>query len=244
MKILLTGDKGYLGSEFAKKYAGDFEIVGYDFVDGLDVLDLSTLTEKAKGCSQIVHLAAIPKPVEGKDFQEYFDTNVRATLNVAKVASENKMNRLVYASSTTIYGIEQGIPFQTPITEDQQFVSQYLKADQLSCRDVDLSYHISKVMAEQVLAWYGLNKKVQTVALRFGPINKVFLGTSVSINNATQAIRLALEHTGELWYEAFSIVDEVPHISIAKARSILGYNPEKPAYTKDQMRSSLEDKAK
>lgn len=244
MKILLTGDKGFLGSEFVKRYANDFEIVGYDIADNLDVLDYTTLHQKAEECEQIVHLAAIPKPVEGKDFEEYFETNVRATLNVAKVALEHKMKRVVYASSTTIYGIERGIPFETPITEDQKFVSQYVTADRLSCRDVDLSYHMSKVMAEQVMAWYGLNKKMQTVTLRFGPINKVFLGTSVSINNATQAIKLAIEHVKEFWYEPFSIVDDVSHISTEKAKSILGYKPEIPNYTNEQLHSTLEDRAK
>lgn len=94
------------------------------------------------------------------------------------------------------------------------------------------------------MAWYGLNKKIQTVALRFGPINKVFLGTSVSIYNATQAIKLAIDYIGELWYEPFSIVDELPHIDIdiTKAKDILGYNPEKPNYSVEQIRSILEDR--
>ncbi len=33
MKIFVTGDKGYLGSEFIKKYGGDYEIVGFDHID-------------------------------------------------------------------------------------------------------------------------------------------------------------------------------------------------------------------
>ena len=85
-------------------------------------------------------------------------------------------------------------------------------------------------------------KKIQTITLRFGPINKVFLGTSVSINNATQAIKLALENKEEFWYEPFSIVDEIEHIDISKAKKILGYNPEKPIYSKEQMRSTLDAK--
>ena len=101
---------------------------------------------------------------------------------------------------------------------------------------------MSKVMAEQIMAWYGLNKKIQTTALRFGPINKVFLGTSVNMNNATQAIKRALDYKGELWYEPFSIVDEVAHIDISKAKKILGYIPEKSIYTKEQLHSSLEEK--
>jgi nucleoside-diphosphate-sugar epimerase len=233
MKILITGDKGYLGSEFVTRYGADYKIVGYDLKDGDDLLDIEKLRSKMVGCEQVVHLAAIPKPVEGKSFEEYFETNVEATLNVVKTAFEAGAKRVVYASSTTIYGIERGIPFATPITEDQKFVSQYLKAGDMSTRDVDLAYHMSKVMAEQVLAWYGLNKKIQTTALRFGPINKVFLNASVSIDNATQAIKLALEYPGELWYEAFSVVDDVPHIDTSKAKQILGYKPEKPSYSAD-----------
>ncbi|HBQ51137.1 TPA: hypothetical protein DD690_04105 [Candidatus Daviesbacteria bacterium] len=235
MKIFITGDKGYLGSEFVKRFGDDYEIIGFNKRDGEDITDYESLKTKMRSCKQVVHLAAIPKPVEGIPFEEYVATNVGGTLNVVKAAVENGVRRVIYASSTTIYGIERGIPFKTTIKEDQPFVSQYLSAEDLSCRDVDLSYHISKVMAEQILAWYGLNKKIQTVALRFGPINKVFLGTSVTINNATQAIKLVLDYLGECWYEAFSIVDELPHIDISKAKNILGYNPEKPNYSPEQI---------
>lgn len=242
MKVFVTGHKGLLGSAFVEKYKSDYEIVGYDLQDGDNLLDYETLVKKMAGVEQVVHLAAIPKPVVGKSFEEYFENNVKATLLVLKAAVENNVTRVVYASSTTIYGIEKGIPFKTPIKEDAQFVSQYLTADMLSCRDIDLSYHMSKVMAEQELAWYGLNKKLQTVALRFGPINKVFLGTSVSINNATQAIKCALDYQGELWYEPFSIVDELPHIDITKAKGMLRYTPEQPQYSPEQIHSTFDQR--
>jgi len=234
MKILVTGHQGYLGSEFCKKHTADFDIVGYDIKSGDDTLEYSRLLEKMKGCERVVHLAAIPKPTEGIPFEKYFDTNCHSTLNVMRAAVENKCIRVIYASSTTIYGIERGIPFKTPITENQPFVSQYLTVKQLRCRDVDLSYHMSKVIAEQILAWYGLNKKIQTIALRFGPINKIFLDTSVSIDNAVQAIKLAIENKREFWYEPFSIVDELPHIDITRARKLLGYHPEIPNYSDSQ----------
>ncbi len=244
MKILVTGHKGFLGGEFVKQCSKNYEIVGYDLKDGEELLDYKKLKNKMRGCEQVVHLAAIPAPVVGKTFEEYFDNNVRATFNIAKATIENKLKRIIYASSTTIYGIEKGIPFNVPIKENQQFVSQYLSADRLCCRDIDLSYHVSKVIAEQIIAWYGLNKKIQTAALRFGPINKVFLGTSVSINNAVQAIKLALDYQGMLWYEAFSIVDEISHIDISKAKKILGYKPKQPNYSKEQIHSTLEERTK
>lgn len=242
MKILVTGHRGYLGSRFVAKHNQDFEIVGYDSVDGDDLLDKNSLENKMNGCEMVVHLAAIPKPVPGKTFDDYFKTNVEGTKNIAEIAEKLKVKRIVYGSSTTIYGIEVGIPFSTPIKENQPFVSQYINADQLSSRDVDLSYHISKVMAEQIMAWYGLNKKVQTICLRFGPIGKVFLGTSVSDNNALQAIGLSLNSKKEFWYQAFSIVDRIKHIDITKAEKLLGYSPEDYDYPPEKIRSRLQDK--
>ena len=237
MKICVTGNKGTLGQAFCSRYGSEYDIVGYDIQNDQDVLDYDMLLEATRDCEQIVHLAAISKPLEDKSFEDYFHINVQATLNVAKAAVENKMQRIVYASSTSVYGIERGIPFATPIQEDQKFISQYLKADDLHCRECDLSYHMSKVMAEQIMAWYGLNKKIQTIALRFAPIGKVFLGTSVSFENATRAIDLALKSSNSFWYEAISITDALEHIDNTKARDLLGYVPKVVQYSSEQQHS-------
>lgn len=242
-RILITGHKGKLGSAFVEKYKNDFEIVGYDIADGDDLLDYEKLKQTMAGCSQVVHLAAIPRPVEGKGFEEYFQANDLTTLNVIRAATAHQLKRIIYASSTSIYGVEVGIPFKTPIKEDQPFVSQYIPANRLSCGGEYLAYHDSKVIAEQMLSWYGLMKKIQTVALRFGPIDVKYLGTSVSINNATQAIKLVLDSAKEFWYEPFTIVDELPHIDITKAKTILGYQPEKPDYSKYLIVSDLDARA-
>jgi len=111
VKIFVTGHKGYLGSGFLERYERLYDVIGYDLKDGDDLLDYENLQNKMVGCEQIIHLAAIPGPKEGKSFEEYFVTNVRATLNVAKAALSNGVKRVIYASSTTIYGIEKGIPF-------------------------------------------------------------------------------------------------------------------------------------
>ncbi|MDR3424905.1 MAG: NAD(P)-dependent oxidoreductase [Alphaproteobacteria bacterium] len=239
MKILITGHKGYLGQEFLARYGRDYDIVGFDLLDGFDIADADSLALAMRGCDQVVHLAAIPKPVEDKSLGDYLAVNVRGTENVLAAAVRAGVKRVVYASSTTVYGIEGGIPFQTPITESQPVLFQYAVADKLNCRECDLSYHFSKVMAEQMLAWYGLNRKIQTVSLRFGPIGKVFLGTSVSDANAAQAISLVLNSPDEFWYEPFSIVDDVSHIDITKAKRVLDYAPEPPQYTPEQIYSTL-----
>ena len=47
MKILVTGYKGYLVSEFVKKYGTDYQTVGYDYKDG-DVLTYVSTSTIAK----------------------------------------------------------------------------------------------------------------------------------------------------------------------------------------------------
>lgn len=243
MKIMVTGQEGLLGSELVKTYGSDYEIIGYDIKDGDDLMDFPKLLEKMKGCEQVVHLAAIPRPLKDKGFVEYFEANDLATLNVIRAAVASGCKRIIYASSTSYYGVEAGIPFQIPIKEDQPLVSQYITSDQLLCGDEYLAYHASKVIAEQLLAWYGLTKKIQTIALRFGPVNVKYMGTSVSIENAIQAIRLSLESKKEFWYEAFTIVDELKHMDISKAKNVLGYDPAEPDYSKYLMVSELNEKA-
>ncbi|TRZ42472.1 NAD-dependent epimerase/dehydratase family protein [Robertkochia solimangrovi] len=241
LKVMVTGHKGYIGSRFVSEMKAKYDIIGYDLVEGDDILDYEKLKNRMKGVDVVVHEAAIPKPTPGKSFDDYFKTNVQGTLNVIKAAEANGVKRMVYASSTTIYGVEGGIPFDYPIHEDQKFVSQYIKADELQMRDIDLSYHISKVMAEQVLAWYGLNKKIQVIALRYGPTDHVNLGAHVSIENVIQATDLAISNPHVFWYEAFSIVDgDVDFIDLSKAKNMLGYNPKPANYTKDQTISSFD----
>lgn len=245
LTVMVTGYKGYVGSRFVKAFGDKYNIIGYDIVDGDDILDYEKLKERMKGVDVVVHEAAIPAPVPGKDFDDYFRTNVEGTRNVARAALENGVKRIIYASSTTIYGIEGGIPFSYPVTEQQPFVSQYIKADDLHTRDIDLSYHMSKVMSEQIMAWYGLNRKIQTIALRYGPIDKVNVGTHVSIENVLLATDLAVESTKKFWYEAFSIVDgDVGFIDITKAKTMLGYKPKPAIYTKDQIISLFDDRLK
>jgi nucleoside-diphosphate-sugar epimerase len=236
MKILITGAKGIVGKEFIKRYGNKYDIVSYDLKDGQDINNYEQLLLASEGCERIVHLAAIPKPKMGFTFPDYFKVNDVGTKNICEIASRLKIPRIVYTSSTTYYGIERGIPYKQPVTEDQLIISQSIEADELACRDIDLFYHHSKVIAEQIIACYSLFKKFEAIVLRLAPVNKVFLNTSVSFDNACLAIDLAINAPGTFWYEPFSIVDPgLPHISHEKATKMLGYNPTKPTYTPDQI---------
>jgi|SRR3989344_1117124 len=231
MKILITGSSGFIGGELVKNLKDKHELVTFDSVDGQNLLDYDHLKEAMSGCDVVIHLAAIPAPVEGKNFSDYFKINCQGTFNVAQACLENHVKKLIFTSSTTYYGVERGIPFMKPIKENNLVVTQYVKVDDLECRDCDIAYSTSKVIAEQILANYGLTKKFQVVILRIGPtrpsgVHRPFLGTHLKIENAIQAIERAINVKNKLWYEAFTITDDLEDIDISKAKEILAYDPE------------------
>ncbi|NTU46087.1 NAD(P)-dependent oxidoreductase [Candidatus Roizmanbacteria bacterium] len=231
MKIFITGSNGFLGSAFINKVSAEHEIVTFDLENNQSILDYEQIKSSMKGCDSVVHLAAIKGPDETKSFEDYFQLNDNGTLNVARACLENNVKKLIYASSTGYYGVEIGIPYQTPIKETNLTVAQNVQVDALRCRDCDIAYSTSKVIAEQILANYGLRKKFQVIMLRFGPIGDKsgakwnLDGITLQIENAVQAIEKALNVQNELWYEAFTITDTVDNVDISKAEKLLDYNP-------------------
>jgi nucleoside-diphosphate-sugar epimerase len=231
MKIFITGSSGYIGKELIDKISLEHEIVSFDLENEQDLLNYKQLKKAMKGCDIVIHLAAIRGPDETKSFENYFNQNCQATLNVAKACVENKIKRLIYSSSTGYYGVENGIPYVKPLKESNPIITQHIKVNDLDCRDCDINYSTSKVIAEQILANFGLTKKIDIIILRLGPIGgqkgevwKVD-GITLKIENAIQAIELAIKLNQKLWYEAFTITEEVSNSDISKAKNILKYKP-------------------
>jgi nucleoside-diphosphate-sugar epimerase len=231
MKIFITGSSGYIGRELITHLDGKYEIVKYDLVHGQDILDFNKLKEAMRGCEIVIHMAAIRGPDESQSFSDYFKINCQGTLNVINAAVENGVKKIIYASSTGYYGLERGVSYIKPIKESNSVITQHLKADDLNCRDCDVAYSTSKVIAEQILANYGLRKKIGVIILRLGPIGGKkgeswgIDGIKLKINNALQAIEKSIAADKEIWYEAFTITDETNNVDLSKARDILGYNP-------------------
>jgi len=217
MKLFVTGTQGYLGKPLTEKLRKSYSIVEYDIVDGKNILNYEQLKEEMNGSEIVIHLAAIPKPDESKTFDDYFQINCIGTLNVVKAAIENKIRRLIYVSSTAYYACEREIPIKFPLKEDQQTAPMYLKADDFKCRDSDVAYSESKVIAENILAFYGLLKKIQVIILRFPRIGDKEgpYGTMVSMNNAIQGIEKSINLNKILWYEAFNIANKMDNVDIS-----------------------------
>jgi UDP-glucuronate 4-epimerase len=138
MKALVTGVAGFIGSHLAARLvARDDDVVGLDcfdetlypaelhrrnlatvesaitFVHG-DVLDAPLID---KLCEQhrfdvIVHLAALagvrPSLAQPKRYQR---VNVEGTLNILEACRAYDVERLVFASSSSVYGAHNSVPF-------------------------------------------------------------------------------------------------------------------------------------
>ncbi len=231
MKIFITGSSGFIGSELINRLSGKYEIVEYDLINGQDILDYSNLKEAMRKCNIVVHLAAIRGPDENKSFPDYFKVNCQGSLNVVKAAIENNIKRIIYSSSTGYYGLERGIPYINPIKESNSVITQHLKAEDLDCRDCDVAYSTSKVITEQILANYGLRKKIEVIILRLGPIGSKRReswgvdGITLKIDNTLQALEKAITTDKKIWYDAFTITDESEKVDLTKAKDVLNYNP-------------------
>lgn len=129
MKILITGDKGFVGNETRKliesktienfdyqnwsttailRHKKDFaehEVIGYDLMDGYDIRDRRQLEDvvSLRRPDRILHLAAIARFADADaNPQLAYETNVLGTKNVAEVAAKYHIP-LVYSSTGSVY---------------------------------------------------------------------------------------------------------------------------------------------
>jgi nucleoside-diphosphate-sugar epimerase len=118
MKILITGDRGFVGTETKKLLEGEgHEVIGYDILDGFDIRDIKQFEKVITETNpdRILHLAAIARFDESdKDPKLAFETNVIGTVNMAEIADRYHIP-IVYASTGSVY---MPIVQEPPIKED------------------------------------------------------------------------------------------------------------------------------
>ena len=176
MRALVTGCAGFIGSQLTESLLADGqEVVGVDaLVDTyatevkLDNLqrsrefdtfsffetDLaeSELDPLVEGCDTLFHLAAEPgvRTSWGERFESYTRNNVLATQRLLEAVKQWPDKRVVFASSSSIYGDAEVLP--TPEDVPPRPFSPY---------------GVTKLAAEQLCSLYHGNFGVDTVALRY-----------------------------------------------------------------------------
>ena len=106
MKVLITGDKGFVGTETKKLLEKKgHSIIGYDIMDGFDIRDYEQFLDVAEyeNPDRVLHLSAIARFDEAdNDPKRAFETNVLGTRNVAR-ACKKLCIPLVHASTGSVY---------------------------------------------------------------------------------------------------------------------------------------------
>ena len=125
-RILVTGGAGFVGSNLVKRlmrerarvtvlddlFTGRLENLpaeGYEFARG-SVCDVALVEKLVAAHDLIFHLAARNIVVSTRNPREDFETNIGGTLNVLMAARSAGGKRVVYTSSTSVYGNPRYLP--------------------------------------------------------------------------------------------------------------------------------------
>ncbi len=149
MKALVTGGAGFIGSHIVDRlFKDNYEVVVYDnfntgfrsFLDHHnekvsiiedDVLNMTPLKSAMKDCDVVFHMQANADVRGGMDSNRIdLEQNVLATHNVLEAMRENGVQKIVFASSATVYGEPEQFP--TPETSPLVQTSTY-GASKASC---------------------------------------------------------------------------------------------------------------
>lgn len=143
MKVLITGDKGYIGSVLTNYLSkSHFDILGFDigFFENCnisktfneyksikkDIRDFNA--DDLNNVSAIVHLAALSNDPLGELKSGITEEiNRDAAIRVAKIAKSNNVKRFIYMSSQSMYGISNSSEELDEYTSSKNPLTAYAK---------------------------------------------------------------------------------------------------------------------
>lgn len=164
MKILITGGSGFIGTILIKKLLlNGYKVNCLDFNDSLNiknknfkffkasVMNEQKLNVASKDVQLIIHLAA-SMGVQNTDqnFIDCLDINIFGTKKVLEAAKKNNVKRVIFTSSSEIYGDQKKFPIYENFETKNKSV-----------------YAISKNAAEAYVKGYSQKYKINYNIIRF-----------------------------------------------------------------------------
>lgn len=251
-KILITGGAGFIGSNLAdrlleacssvvcydnfdsfysrsvkeKNISQAIKSASYKLVEG-DLLDPEKLVSTIVGneIDTIVHLAA--KAGVRPSIQDpgaYFKTNLEGTLNVLNAMNKSGVKKLVFASSSSIYGNNEKIPYSESDRVDNP-ISPYAASKKSAELLTYTFHHMYKfnVINLRFFTVFGPRQRPDLAIHKF--FHSIYKGTPIDfygdgttsrdytyIDDITSGIISAMDHlnSGENIYETINLGNNSP----------------------------------
>ncbi len=174
----------------------------YTFIKG-DITDLEfleTIVEKYS-ITQIIHLAAqagvrysITNP------RKYFESNINGFFNILELTRKYRMDELIYASSSSVYGESEQVPF---------------KENQISYKPE--SFYAATKMCNEIMAYsYSKIYDIKTIGLRFftvyGPFGRPDMSPILFANSLLKKTPISIFNNGLMERDFTYVGDIVKYI--------------------------------
>jgi len=228
-KVLVTGGAGFIGSHLILKLLNDgYDVVCIDSMNEyydpklkedrlnqfkekvkfykVDIADKEELEKifKENKFDKICHLAAqagVRYSIENPFV--YADTNYVGTLNIFELAKRNKIDHIVFASTSSIYGLNEDMPFK----EDQRV-------------DTPISiYSASKRGCELLAHAYNHLFKLNITCLRFftvyGPFGRPDMALFKFTKNILEDKQIDVYNNGDMLRDFTYVTDIVEGFALA-----------------------------
>ncbi|HLG35830.1 MAG TPA: GDP-mannose 4,6-dehydratase [Bacteroidia bacterium] len=164
-KILITGAAGFIGSHVAGHFLGKgFSVCGIDNFDDFypraikernlksilshpdfsftesDITDKATLAKLPADIVSVIHLAAkagVRPSIQNPE--AYIKNNITGTWNILEWMKQRKISKMIFASSSSVYGNNPKTPFSESDSVDHP-ISPYAFTKK-SCELMNYTYH-------------------------------------------------------------------------------------------------------
>ncbi len=168
-RILITGGCGFLGSHLVEKLVKlKHNITIIDNLSNGKISNIKKCVNKIKFVKTdiskngkwkkhfnkidiVIHLAAIADIVPSiNNPSNYFDVNVKGTLNILENSREYKVKKIIYAASSSSYGIPKNYP-----------------TDEFENLNPEYPYALTKKLGEDIVMNWGKIYNLNVTSLRF-----------------------------------------------------------------------------
>jgi nucleoside-diphosphate-sugar epimerase len=139
LKVLITGASGFLGQYLIKQLKTEHEVYTLSNRSGNHfVFDITKAIPSLPHFDIVIHAAgkahSIPKSIE--DSNEFFNVNVEGTKNLLKALETNKPQQLVFISSVSVYGLDEGklINENSPLLGSTPYAKSKIQAEDFAVK--------------------------------------------------------------------------------------------------------------